>query len=367
MLQNSFMLQPPYKSFFENKIDEWIPMIMHSNPLRVIIQRVSAGLLLLTAITLGGCTQKAASQSSNGEDVAGNKKQVTIRLPDTLSDLAFVAEAKGFFEKEGIKIQWTGKQAHGPANIVSIAAGQNDAGASISTAMIQARKAGNKVRIVIPSSISSEQKPLVRYLVLDRGPYQKPEDLIGQKVVASPQTISWYPLVEYLKKKGLDPGKVEFITLRDAGQQEQALRQGDVAAIAITEPIASLMKKRGGIKSILTDFDALGINQIGGWAFSDDFINNNPEAVRSFVRAILAAVEFIKTDEANANEAEKIIEKRTGIAARTPELLPAHQFIVSEQDIAKWIDIVERNGSIKPGEIKPSDVFTNEFNPYANK
>ncbi|NTW99006.1 MAG: ABC transporter substrate-binding protein, partial [Geobacteraceae bacterium] len=65
-------------------------------------------------------------------------------------------------------------------------------------------------------------------------------------------------------------------------------------------------------------------------------------------------------------EAEKIIEKRTGIAARVPELLPARQFIVSERDITRWIDIVTRNGSIKPGEVKPIDVFTNEFNPYAS-
>ena len=261
-------------------------------------------MLLLTAvIQLCGCTERASQHLSDKESNARKKKEVTIRLPDTLSDLAYVAEEKGFFEREGIRIQWTGKQAHGPANIVSVAAGQNDAAASISTAMIQARKAGNKVRIVIPSSISSVNGSHVSYLVLENGPYQKPEDLIGRKVVASPQTITWYPLVVYLKNKGLDPGKVEFVTLRDAGQQEQALRQGDVAAIAINEPTASLIKKRGGIKGILTDFEALGIHQTGGWAFSDEFIRNNPDAVRRFVRAILATVDFIKSDASSSSEA----------------------------------------------------------------
>jgi len=340
---------------------------MNRRVIRILRQRISVGLLFLTAVTIGGCTEKATTKLSNGGSNANNNKEVTIRLPETLSELAFVAEEKGFFKREGIKIQWTGKQAHGPANIVSVAAGQNDAGASISTAMIQARKAGNKVKIVIPSAISTEKVPLISYLVLEHGAYQKPEELIGHKVVASPQTITWYPLVEYLKNRGFDPNKVEFIALRDAGQQEQALRQGDVAAIAITEPATSLILKRGGIKVILTDFDALKINQIGGWAFSDDFIQKNPEAVRSFVKAILAAVDFIKSDVAGTNEAKKIIEKRTGIAARVPELLPAKQFMVSEQDIKKWISILESNGAIKPGEVKPSDVFTNELNPYAKK
>jgi sulfonate transport system substrate-binding protein len=332
----------------------------------IAFKQISAGLLLLAALTLGACTRKADSPSAKSEGKENDKKEFVIRLPETLSELAFVAEEKGFFAKEGIRIQWTGKQAHGPANIVSVAAGQNDAGASITTAMIQARKAGNNVKIVIPSAISTAKVPLVSYLVLAGGPYQKPEDLIGKKVVASPQTITWYPLVEYLKKKGLNPNSVEFIALRDAGQQEQALRQGEVAAIALAEPTASLVLKRGGIKTILTDYDALEINQIGGWAFSDEFVKNHPEAVRGFVKAILAAVDFIKSDAASLQEAEKIIEKRTGIG-RVPELVAAKQFSVSEQDIKKWITILESNGAIRPGEVKPSDVFTNEFNPYAKK
>ena len=340
---------------------------MNSRPLPLLIQRLSAALLLLSILALGGCTKKESAPSPGSQPGEAQKKELTIRLPETLSDLAFVAEEKGFFAKEGIRIQWTGKQAHGPANIVSVAAGQNDAGASITTAMIQARKAGNKVKIVIPSAISTAKTPLISFLVAENSPVKKPEDLLGRKVVASPQTITWYPLVEYLKKKGLDPNKVEFIALRDVGQQEQALRQGEVAAIAVTEPAASLIIKRGGIRVILTDFEALQINQIGGWAFSDDFIQSNPAAVRGFVRAILAAVDFIKSDPRNSEEAAKIIEKRTGIAARVPELLAADQFSVSEQDIKKWIAILESNGSIQPGEVKPSEVFTNEFNPNAIK
>ena len=357
----------PRVYLFSNYSDVSIISTMNKTSIRIFIQRISVGLLFFSTMTMGGCTQKATIGSSNEESNAHQKKDVTIRLPETLSELAFVAEEKGFFAREGVKIQWTGKQAHGPANIVSIAAGQNDAGASISTAMIQARKAGNEVKIVIPSAISSEQVPLISYLVLENGPYKKPEDLIGHKVVASPQTITWYPLVEYLKNKGFDPNKVEFIALRDAGQQEQALRQGEVAAIAITEPTASLLIKRGGVKVILTDFAALGIPQIGGWAFSDDFIKKNPEAVRSFVKAILAAVDFIKSDPAGSTEAKKIIEKRNGIVSQVPELTPAKQFFVSEPDIKKWISILESNGAIKPGEVKASDVFTNEFNPYAKK
>ena len=130
-------------------------MAMKSIRHHTFIRPFTAGLLLLAALWVGGCADKASPPSGNENNSINGKKEVVIRLPDTLSDLAYVAEEKGFFAKEGIRIQWTGKQAHGPANIVSIAAGQNDAAASISTAMIQARKAGNKVRIVVPSSVSS--------------------------------------------------------------------------------------------------------------------------------------------------------------------------------------------------------------------
>ncbi len=40
--------------------------------------------------------------------------------------------------------------------------------------------------------------------------------------------------------------------------------------------------------------------------------------------------------------------------------------VIADNDFQRWIDWLEREGEIKPGQVKLTDVFTNEFNPYAN-
>ena len=39
---------------------------------------------------------------------------------------------------------------------------------------------------------------------------------------------------------------------------------------------------------------------------------------------------------------------------------------ITDTEISTWIDWLTRNGELEEGKLKPSDIYTNEFNPYAN-
>ena len=39
--------------------------------------------------------------------------------------------------------------------------------------------------------------------------------------------------------------------------------------------------------------------------------------------------------------------------------------MIAGKEFQTWIDWLAREGEIKSGRLKPSDLFTNEFNPYA--
>ena len=221
----------------------------------------------------------------------GNPDFDVIRLPNSIADGAHVADEKGFFAKHRIRIDWTGKQAHGPAGVVSLVAGQNDAAGSISTAMIIARSNGSKIKIIATSSSSSKEAPLFRYIVKDGSPISgKPSDFIGKKVVANPTTITWYPLVLFLKRAGLDYHEVEFVSLPSPLATEQALRQGEVDIIAGSEssPPGSKLLSEGGFHPLpgVSDYEVLGIDQIGGWAMREDFIDAHPDVVRRFIASL---------------------------------------------------------------------------------
>ena len=40
-----------------------------------------------------------------------------------------------------------------------------------------------------------------------------------------------------------------------------------------------------------------------------------------------------------------------------------YKAVIKDGDIQFWIDALVSSGKLKSGEIKPSDIYTNEFNP----
>ncbi len=40
--------------------------------------------------------------------------------------------------------------------------------------------------------------------------------------------------------------------------------------------------------------------------------------------------------------------------------------VLTDQEIQTWIDWLVRNGELEDGKLTPADVYTNEYNPYAN-
>ena len=51
--------------------------------------------------------------------------------------------------------------------------------------------------------------------------------------------------------------------------------------------------------------------------------------------------------------------KSTGIAGTAGQL--------HDRELQIWIDWLVKDGVLKPGQLRPSDVYTNEFNPAAGK
>jgi hypothetical protein len=46
--------------------------------------------------------------------------------------------------------------------------------------------------------------------------------------------------------------------------------------------------------------------------------------------------------------------------------VPSTGGLVLDKDLQVWIDWLVKEQIVKPGQIKPSDLYTNALNPYAN-
>ncbi len=47
----------------------------------------------------------------------------------------------------------------------------------------------------------------------------------------------------------------------------------------------------------------------------------------------------------------------------TPKMAWEHG-LMKDEDVQWWLNWFARGGIIKEGQLKPSDIYTNEFNPY---
>lgn len=308
------------------------------------------------------------------------KEYTIIRSPNESGGfvkLVVIADEMGFFEEEGVKIEWTGKPAGGgPGAMASIVGGSNDVGSAAVSAIINAISRGVKVKAVAPEYETAEKTSSKRY-VLENSSIRTAKDLVGKKLsVNTLKAAQEYTIKEYLLQNGVPFDKVELVIV-DTGQlgnpflPEALLRKGEVDVISASDVTQWKLLQTGGVRVLFTDYEVWGrASGKPAYVVGEEFMKKNPDAVRRYVSALAKAADYIN---AHPEEALKIDIKRN-YAGTDPEKAkyinaqryPEHA-LVSEEQVKLWIDRMVKYGDLKEGQIKPSDIYTNEFNPYYKK
>jgi ABC-type nitrate/sulfonate/bicarbonate transport system substrate-binding protein len=275
-------------------------------------------------------------------------------------DPVFVAAEKGFFQDEGIEIEWVGEMYGGPQMITAVATGSADAGTAAITALANAKANGMGVKGVADVQSSFEEAPIHIWYVLNDSNINSPQDLIGKKIGVNTLGAAFhYITLEYLKNNDIPESDVEFVTI-PFPNMEQALRSNQVDVAGMPDPFNTRVESNGGVRRLFTTIDAAGELQVVLTFFSDAFINEHPEAVRRFIRAYDKAIDFIYS---NPVESKEIFSKYIGVE---PEYIVHHKFQphakVDLNSVQKWIDILVESGQLEEDQIQPEDIATNEYN-----
>ncbi|ACL16477.1 ABC transporter substrate-binding protein [Methanosphaerula palustris] len=296
----------------------------------------------------------------------------TLRTPLS-SSLAVIdlADQLGYYRDNGIIIERTGTSTGGPQNIMTVASGSNDVGGSAFSAIVNAIAKGTKIKVVVPSIGTSLTEPDYKWLVLNTSSIKTASDLKGKTIgVNTLGAQADFVTRAYLYQHNLTPSDVQLVVL-PIENEEQVLRQGQVDVIA---PNGNYLKKAesdGGVRALFTDAEVTGDQVKSATFMSTDFIEEHPDIVRKFVNATTRAIEWDKQnrDQSKVLLAEyleknngntKLAALHNGWAIRSPPT-------INDQDVQFWVDVMVKEGLLKEGQIKPSDVYTNEFNPYYQK
>lgn len=298
-----------------------------------------------------------------------------VPIPPTFhSGQEVIAEKYGFLEEEGIRLERVGVIPWAD-QLVALKTGTIDFVSAHPDFFINANKGGVRIKGVMTATFGHPIYPHHDIYVLENSSIKEPKDLIGKKVATSPSQVGSWDLgcggfywTAYFKEYNIPKDQVIPVNVPEP-QHEQALRQGLVDAITAGPTYSAVYQKKGGFRKLWSSWDVFGNSpvdkqdaEIGMIGFTQEFIDKNPEAVRGLVRA------YVKS-QAWTNDNHEISAEYIGALNGWPPAVEGEHHLsatglVRERALQQWIDWYEEIGLLKPGQIKLTDLYTNEFNPY---
>lgn len=327
-------------------------------------------LLLILIVALSACspaTQPPSTEPPLGFDAPKPVTDTPMELPIVryanfrVYDPVCVGVAKGFYEQEGIKVEFLGDTLGGPTAIQAVAAGRAEAALSSIPALINANAAGLPVEGVTDLQSAMDIQPLEEFFVRADSGIESLADLKGKKIAINLYKSSFhYTWLMAFEAIGVKEDEVEYV-LMPFSDQSLALDAGVVDAIGLIQPYISMTDEvfGGKFKRLFTALDVFG-----GRQFTLHFVNRiwareNPEQAKAFVAGTIAAINYV---EANQEEVKPIIAECTGVDV---QYIPDYHFqpdgAVVADDVKFWLDYMLARQDVTATWLTPEDIYTNIY------
>ncbi|NJD75477.1 MAG: ABC transporter substrate-binding protein [Candidatus Methanoperedens sp.] len=309
----------------------------------------------------------ALNSSGTNSDIAPTKdvelytlKMVTSPAYDPVS----VGFEKGFFKEEGLNIEFVGVLPT-EQYVTATVSGDIDVGGGHANRVINAVAKGAKIKGIAGTTRTIPGYPHMSLFVLENSSIRTAQDLTGKKVaIWGFGGCSEYMMYEYMRQKAgssIPKESIELTSMPDS-QQEQALRSHQVDAVFVHAPFNKKLTNAGGVRKLFDDNDLDESLGLALYWVSEDTIKDHPDVVKRFVKTTAKTLDWANE---HREEAYQIEAKRLGLDAADMEGFnsPEHALLI-DTEVQNWIDTLTRYGLLKEGQVKTSDIYTNEFNPY---
>lgn len=290
---------------------------MKSKRLQFIVTVLGTALLITTAACGGSDTAKTSTGNVTGPD------KVTVNSLEILS-LApmMVADAKGFFTKHDIKVEFSNADIYSRLAVQS--QGKLDVNIpGVGGAFFNAVNQGLKVRAVADRQqfrCASDNLLLVRTQAYNAG-VTGIEGLKGKKVaILAKGSTTEYWLDRALEGKGMSEKDLGGIVTLGYPDTVNALKSGAVDAGFLVEPLAYKLIQDGAAKRLLAMSEVAPDEEQGLITMSQQFIKDRPDVAARWMAGWLEGVRYYQ-DTANRADVVKIIADRTKVPVGTIQSL----------------------------------------------
>ncbi|MFN8187182.1 MAG: ABC transporter substrate-binding protein [Gaiellales bacterium] len=324
--------------------------------------------------TAGGTTAAATTAAETTPTETTTVSFALDWVPNTNHTGFYVADARGYYAEEGIKLEILPYNNASPDTLVG--AGQANFGISFGTSIPFSVSAGTPIASVLPIT----QNPIGALVYLNGGDISRPADLDG-KIYAGFGAPYEVPIITQIIKNDGGTGEFENVTLDTFSYQ--AVLSGDADfAWAFTTWEGVEQKMEGN------DFGEIHFADYGFPTWYEvvlmgatDWMAANPELATGFIRAtkrgfedviadpIATADILVEANEDSLGESRELAEASSKLLAENYMLDPEGNF--GTQTLENWTNfpkflydnglLVDHNGDVLTAEPDYASYFTNDY------
>ena len=291
-------------------------------------------IVIVLAVLLAGCGDSGLTEGAEGGDVTVTNHPALLFSPPWIA-----AADQKLFEKNGLNVKQIVGSEGGGTTVRNVVSGGLPIGEVATTAAVTAFQAGADIRIVGGGVASSKD---VLWVTRPDSDLDSIEDLRGKDVgYTSPGSVTQGLLALSLERSGVGVDNVKMRSMGGLPEGLTALKNGDIDAAAILEPVMSEQVKEEQWKPVFqaSEFvpEFLSTVIISG----PGVLEKDPELVKRTVAARAEGIEFLKRDpEAVAKAWAKEAEIKPSSALKALRTVDPEKHWVVGLDSAEALDTV---------------------------
>lgn len=257
-------------------------------------------LFILISLIIGACSQAATpspvSTSQPAPTQGSSQAPVTLKiavLPILDALPMYVAQQEGYFEANGVKVEFVPVQSAAERDQI-MAADQADGMINDLVSTLFYNKDTTKIQIVSFSRVATKDFPQYRILAAGNSGITTVEGLKGVEIGISEASVIAYTTDRLLEAEGLAPEEIKTLAVPKIPDRMSLLASGELKAANLPDPLSSLAIQSGAV--VITDdtkHPEYGNSLI---SFRKAVIDQHPEAIRGFLAAVDHAVKDINAD-----------------------------------------------------------------------
>lgn len=264
----------------------------------------TTGKLGFVLVWLAVCLSACGLPGTNQENEAPNSRPPLVIAVNPWPGFmpAVLAKEKGFFEAEGVNVEYSLNENSRQQRLEFEAGAYDGITLSLGSLIAVGAKAPD-TRIVMLTDISTTGDAVVA-----RPEIQSIANLKGKRIVVGAAGYGEVVVSVMLQKAGVSASEVIWVPMQTENEALQMLADGRVDAFQTWEPFVSRAVAKGA-RVIFTGADVPGLIP-DAVAFHEHVLQSRPEDVRAFLRGWFRAVDFWL---AHPQEAEQVISQAVNL------------------------------------------------------